>query len=64
MIEIKVMYKAKTRFMDGKNQYDIDPLFGTSCSLTEPHLTSQADLSDYVPNPNSSKNQYELLVSR
>jgi hypothetical protein len=31
-----------------ENQYDVDPLFGPSCSLTKPNLKSQADLSGAV----------------
>jgi hypothetical protein len=31
-----------------ENLYSVDPLFEPSCLLTEPHLISQADLSDLV----------------
>jgi hypothetical protein len=44
-----------------ENQYDVDPLFGPSCSLTEFHLISQVDLSDLIHNLNLPK--YQLVMS-
>jgi hypothetical protein len=41
----------------------IDPLIEPSFSLTEPHLTSDADLSDLVRDLNLAQNRSKLLAS-
>jgi hypothetical protein len=47
-----------------ENHYDVDRLFDPSCSMTESHLISQADLSDFVCDLNLSRNESRLLASR
>jgi hypothetical protein len=61
--EVKCNDKAQHGLLT-ENHYNIDPLSEPSCSSTETHLISQADLSYLVHDLNLSKNQYELLTSR
>jgi hypothetical protein len=61
--DVKLNNEAQLDLLIG-NQYDIDPLFYPSCSSTERHLKSQADINNFVHNLNLSKDRSELLASK
>jgi hypothetical protein len=47
-----------------ENQYDVDPLFESSCSSTEPHLISPTDLRHLACDRNFQEIRIEHLSSK